>query len=66
MKNTHNYPHSTKYDRFAKKLYLSFSNKSLTSKYKFDRLPIKDKDYWRALAEISTKENLWSTQELSP
>jgi len=66
MKNINNYPHSTQYDSFAKKLYLLFSNKRLTSKQKFATLPIKDKDYWRALAEISIKEKLWQTQELSP
>jgi hypothetical protein len=60
------YPFKTKYDSLAKNLYLLFSNKRLTSKQKFATLPIKDKDYWRALAEISIKEKLWQTQELSP
>jgi hypothetical protein len=61
-----NYPQKTKYDSLAKKLYLLFSSKRLTSRQKFATLPIKDKDYWRALAEISIKEKLWQTQELSP
>jgi len=61
-----NYPYKTKYDSLAKKLYLLFTNKSLTSRQKFATLPLKDKDYWRALAEVSLKEKLWQTQELSP
>jgi hypothetical protein len=66
MTNQNTYPQKTKYDSLAKKLYLLFSSRRLTSKQKFATLPLKDKDYWRALAEISIKEKLWQTQELSP
>lgn len=59
--NQYQYPHSTPYDSLAKTLYLSFTDFQLTKRNKFDKLPIKDKDYWRALAEISKRENLWKT-----
>jgi len=59
--DTFHYPESTQYDRHAKLLYQSFTDFQLTKRYKFDKLPIKDKDYWRALAEISKREKLWKT-----
>jgi hypothetical protein len=55
------YPQTTPYDSLAKTLYQSFTNFQLTKRFKFDRLSIKDKDYWRALAEISKREKLWKT-----
>ena len=52
------YPHKTKYDGYAKFLYHRFRPTTKTMWPLWKNLKLKDKDYWRGMAQIYKEQDL--------